>query len=128
MAQWLRTLTALPKDLCSIPSSYTAAHNHPKLQILRDPTSFSDLCVHQACKCTDIHSGKTPIHIKKQKQNWTVMAYAFNPSTLGEKAKRSLNKEASLAYRVSSRTARAMRRPSLNIKNQNKRLESCLSG
>ena len=28
MAQWLRTLAALPEDLDSIPSAHIAAHNH----------------------------------------------------------------------------------------------------
>jgi len=28
MAQWLRTLTALPEVLSSIPSSHMVAHNH----------------------------------------------------------------------------------------------------
>jgi hypothetical protein len=29
MAQWLRTLTALPKVLSSISSNHMVAHNHP---------------------------------------------------------------------------------------------------
>jgi hypothetical protein len=29
MAQWLRTLTALPKVLSSNPSNYMVAYNHP---------------------------------------------------------------------------------------------------
>ena len=28
IAQWLRALTALPEDLCSIPSNHLVAHNH----------------------------------------------------------------------------------------------------
>jgi hypothetical protein len=28
MAQWLRTLTAIPKVLSSIPSNHMVAHNH----------------------------------------------------------------------------------------------------
>jgi hypothetical protein len=30
MAQWLRTLTALPEVLSSVPSNHTVAHNHLK--------------------------------------------------------------------------------------------------
>jgi hypothetical protein len=29
MAQWVRALTALPKDLSSNPSNHIVAHNHP---------------------------------------------------------------------------------------------------
>ncbi|CAO2645611.1 hypothetical protein LEMLEM_LOCUS27546 [Lemmus lemmus] len=32
MAQWLRALTALPKDPGSIPSTHMAAHNCLKIQ------------------------------------------------------------------------------------------------
>jgi hypothetical protein len=49
MAQRFRALTALPKDLSSIPSNHMAA-----LEVqFQGPNTF-----------TDIHIGKTPMHIK----------------------------------------------------------------
>jgi hypothetical protein len=46
----------------------------------------------------------------KQNKCWAVVAHAFNPSTRETRGKRISEFEASLAYRVSSRTARATQR------------------
>ena len=57
VAQWLRALTALPKDQSSIPSIHMTAHNCLKFQFqgIQHPH-------------TDIHAGKTPGHAKKKKK------------------------------------------------------------
>jgi hypothetical protein len=56
-------LVALSEDPGSILSTYMAAHNCP---VQGDPMASSGLCRHQIHKLiTDIHVGKTPIHIIK---------------------------------------------------------------
>jgi hypothetical protein len=51
-----------------------------------------------------------------------VVAHAFNPSTWGGRGRRTSEFEASLVYRVSSRTARAIQRnPVLKKTKQNKK-------
>jgi hypothetical protein len=48
-----------------------------------------------------------------------VVAHPFNPSTVGGRGRRISEFEANLAYRVSSRTARAIQRnPVLKTKNK----------
>ena len=54
MAQWLRTLTALPEDPDSIPSNHMAAHNLTTVWI-------------SSSRGSDTH-GKTPMYIKKKKK------------------------------------------------------------
>jgi len=53
LAQQLRALAALPEDLGSIPNNHIAAHNCLQLQFqgIQHPH-------------TDIHAGKTPMHMK----------------------------------------------------------------
>ena len=52
---------------------------------------------------------------------WAVVTHACNPSTLGGRGRRISELEASLVYRVSSRTARATQRnPVLKKANPNK--------
>jgi hypothetical protein len=50
-----------------------------------------------------------------------VVAHAFDPSTWGAEAGRSLEIEASLVYRVSSRTARATQRNRVSKNKQTKK-------
>jgi hypothetical protein len=50
------------------------------------------------------------VHKKKFVGSWAVVAHAFNPSNLGGRGKQISEFEASLVYRVSSRTARATQR------------------
>ena len=47
---------------------------------------------------------------KKYKYSRAVLAHACNPSTLGGRSRRMSEFEASLVYRVSSRTSRAIQR------------------
>ena len=49
-----------------------------------------------------------------------VVTHACNPSTLGGRGRRISEFEASLVYRVSSRTARAIQKKTLSQKNQTK--------
>jgi hypothetical protein len=53
------------------------------------------------------------------------VAYAFNPSNLGDKGRRISEFEASLVYRVSSRTAKATQRNPV-LKNQKKKKKKML--
>jgi hypothetical protein len=46
----------------------------------------------------------------KKLLRWAVVAHAFNPSMLGGRGRQISEFEASLVYRVSSRTARATQR------------------
>jgi hypothetical protein len=56
--------------------------------------------------------------VLRQKIKPGVVAHAFNPSTREAEASGFLSSEASLVYKVSSRTARAIQR---NQRKQNKR-------
>ena len=56
MAQWLRALPALPEVLGSTPSP----HGSSQLSVIPDGISHVRVCR------TDIHEGKTPIHIKNK--------------------------------------------------------------
>ena len=53
---------------------------------------------------------KTKSKDKEQGFWWAVVAHACNPSTLGGRGRQISEFEASLVYRVSSRTARAIQR------------------
>ena len=60
-------------------------------------------------------------HLKKlQEKSWAVVVHAFNPSTWEAEAS-GFEFEASLVYRVSSRTARATQRNCLEKKRERKR-------
>ena len=60
MTQGLRRL---PEDLGSIPSTHGAAHNCPSSS--RGNATLSWPSTSTACTwCTDMHEGKSPIHIK----------------------------------------------------------------
>jgi hypothetical protein len=52
--------------------------------------------------------------------SWVVVANTFNPSTLGGRGRQIFEFEASLVYKVSSRTARATQRNPVS-KNQKKK-------
>jgi hypothetical protein len=54
--------------------------------------------------------GRMICPLKKNSRRW---AHAFNPSTQEAEAGRFMSSEASLVYRVSSRTARATEKPCL---------------
>jgi hypothetical protein len=63
MAQWLRALAALSEVLSSVPSTHVAAHNCNSSSRGSDPLFWSP--GDQAHMWfTDIHTGKTLIHIK----------------------------------------------------------------
>ena len=65
VAQWLKALTALPQDLSLIPGTHMVISSTIYHSSSRKSPVSSGLCRHQACKwCTDIHVGRTPIHIK----------------------------------------------------------------
>jgi hypothetical protein len=44
MAQWLRTLTTLPKVLSSNPSNHMVAHNHPYYHLTPSYGASEDSC------------------------------------------------------------------------------------
>jgi hypothetical protein len=52
---------------------------------------------------------------------WAVVAHTFNPSTLGGRGRQISEFEASLVYRVSSRTARATQRNPVSKKQKKKK-------
>ena len=54
--------------------------------------------------------------------------HACNPSTLGRRGRRISEFEASLVYRVSSRTARAIQRNPVSKKTKSKKKKKCSSG
>jgi hypothetical protein len=58
---------------------------------------------------------------KKKKKKPGVVAHAFNPSTREAEAGGFSEFEASLVYKVSSRTARAIQRHPVSKKNQKKK-------
>jgi hypothetical protein len=63
MTRQCTTLAALVEDLCSVPSTQTAAYNFTPIP--EDLMPFPGLCRLQACtQCTDMHVGKTCIHLK----------------------------------------------------------------
>jgi hypothetical protein len=125
MAPLLRALAVLPEEP-GFSSQHPHGCSHPSVTPVPGHLIHSSgLSRHQAYTCYTVNTCRQNVytHKFKKKKSQAVVACAFNPSTWEAEAGGFL----SLAYRVSSRTARAIQRNPVS-KKTNKGLVRWLSG